>query len=88
MDVYTGALSEPPMDGAIVGPLLACIISDQFIRLKRGDSHWFERRIGSQRFTDGKFVRTYIHCIRVHCIFSLMPLFFFFVRTVCFMAML
>lgn len=61
MDVYTGALSEPPMDGAIVGPLLACIISDQFIRLKRGDSHWFERRIGSHRFTDGKCSPTYNH---------------------------
>lgn len=57
--MYTGALSEPPMDGAIVGPLLACIITDQFVRLKRGDSHWFERRVGPQRFSDGKYSQLY-----------------------------
>lgn len=54
VDIYTGALSEPPMEGSIVGPLLSCIISDQFLRLKRGDSHWYERRIGPQSFTRGK----------------------------------
>lgn len=53
VDVYTGALSEPPLDGAIAGPVLNCLISDQFSRLKRGDSHWYERRTGPQRFTDG-----------------------------------
>lgn len=59
MDIYTGALSEPPMDGAIVGPLLSCIITDQFLRLKRGDSHWYERHIGPQSFTRGNFVGIY-----------------------------
>lgn len=53
VDVYTGALSEPPLDGAIAGPVLNCLITDQFTRLKRGDSHWYERRTGPQRFTDG-----------------------------------
>lgn len=53
VDVYTGALSEPPLDGAIVGPLLSCIITDQFLRLKKGDSHWYERKVGSQIFTAG-----------------------------------
>ncbi|XP_073815783.1 peroxidasin homolog cardinal [Musca autumnalis] len=51
VDVYTGALSEPPLDGAIFGPLLACMVSDQFLRLKRGDSFWYERKMGPQRFT-------------------------------------
>lgn len=60
MDVYTGALSEPPMPGSIVGPLLSCLITDQFLRLKRGDSHWYERRRGPQRFTEGKFQQS--HC--------------------------
>lgn len=55
VDVYTGALSEPPLDGAIVGPLLNCLITDQFLRLKKGDSYWYERRVGSQRFTNGMF---------------------------------
>lgn len=51
--MYTGALSEPPLEGAIVGPTLSCILTDQFLRLKRGDSYWYERRIGPQRFTKG-----------------------------------
>lgn len=53
IDVYTGALSEPPLEGSIVGPLLSCLITDQFLRLKKGDSHWYEREIGLQRFTKG-----------------------------------
>ncbi|EDV94536.1 chorion peroxidase [Drosophila grimshawi] len=51
VDLYTGALSEPPLEGAIFGPLLSCLVSDQFIRLKLGDSFWYERKIGPQRFT-------------------------------------
>lgn len=53
VDIYTGALSEPPMEGAIVGPLLSCLLTDQFMRLKRGDSHWYERSVGPQMFTKG-----------------------------------
>lgn len=60
IDIYTGALSEPPMDGAIVGPLLSCLITDQFQRLKRGDSYWYERKIGSQSFSDGTNILTII----------------------------
>lgn len=33
------------------------MVSDQFLRLKRGDSFWYERKIGPQRFTKGNFVR-------------------------------
>nr|XP_014087955.1 chorion peroxidase [Bactrocera oleae] len=59
VDVYTGALSEPPLDGAIFGPLLTCLVSDQFVRLKRGDSHWYERKIGPQRFTKAQLRQIY-----------------------------
>lgn len=41
------------MEGATVGPLLSCILTDQFLRLKRGDSYWYERRMGPQSFTRG-----------------------------------
>lgn len=51
VDVYTGGLSEPPMDGGILGPLFTCLIGEQFYRLKFGDSFWFERTVGPQRFT-------------------------------------
>ncbi|CAD6992610.1 unnamed protein product [Ceratitis capitata] len=59
VDVYTGALSEPPLDGAIFGPLLTCLVSDQFMRLKRGDSHWYERKMGPQRFTKAQLEEIY-----------------------------
>lgn len=42
MDLYTGSLSEPPLPGAIVGPTLACLLADQFVRTKRGDRFWYE----------------------------------------------
>lgn len=51
--MYTGALSEIPMIGSIIGPLLSCLITEQFLRLKKGDSFWYERKIGPQRFTKG-----------------------------------
>lgn len=54
VDVYSGALSEPPVKGGVVGPLITCLLGDQFVRLKQGDSFWYERRRGPQRFTRGK----------------------------------
>ena len=43
VDIYTGGLAERPIKGGIIGPLLTCIIGDQFIRIKKGDSFWYER---------------------------------------------
>ncbi|XP_030559078.1 chorion peroxidase [Drosophila novamexicana] len=59
VDVYTGALSEPPLDGAILGPLLSCLVSDQFMRLKLGDSHWYERKVGPQKFSKPQLAEIY-----------------------------
>ncbi|XP_053658081.1 chorion peroxidase [Anopheles marshallii] len=59
IDVYSGALGEPPVKGGIVGPLLTCLIADQFLRLKQGDSFWYERRRGPQRFTEGQLQEIY-----------------------------
>ncbi|KAK9890312.1 hypothetical protein WA026_010414 [Henosepilachna vigintioctopunctata] len=42
VDLYTGALSEKPLNGSILGPTLTCLILDQFIRLKYGDRYWYE----------------------------------------------
>lgn len=42
------------MEGAIIGPLLSCLITDQFLRIKKGDSHWYDRPVGPQRFSAGK----------------------------------
>lgn len=54
VDIYTGGLAEYPVKGGIIGPLLTCIVSDQFMRIKRGDSFWYERTAGPQKFTQGK----------------------------------
>ncbi|XP_058057184.1 chorion peroxidase isoform X2 [Anopheles bellator] len=59
VDVYSGALSEPPIKDGIVGPLLACLLGDQFLRLKQGDSFWYERRQGPQRFTGEQLRQIY-----------------------------
>lgn len=44
------------MEGAIIGPLLSCLVTDQFLRIKKGDSHWYDRPIGPQRFSAGKTI--------------------------------
>jgi peroxidase len=54
VDIYTGGLAEYPVKGGIIGPLLTCLISDQFLRLKKGDSFWYERTSGPQKFTQGE----------------------------------
>ncbi|XP_058457785.1 myeloperoxidase-like [Malaya genurostris] len=59
VDVYSGALSEPPVKGGVVGPLLTCLLGDQFVRLKQGDSFWYERKKGLQRFTRDQLRQIY-----------------------------
>lgn len=51
IDLYTGALSETPLDESILGPTLTCLLLDQFIRLKRGDRFWYEHVGGASAFT-------------------------------------
>ena len=41
IDAFTGGLAETPASDGIVGPLFACIIKDQFVRLRDGDRYFF-----------------------------------------------
>lgn len=51
IDLYTGALSEVPIPGGILGNTPTCIIVDQFLRMKRGDRFWYETPEKPQAFT-------------------------------------
>lgn len=37
IDLYVGALIEDPVVDGLVGPTLACLIGDQFKRIRDGD---------------------------------------------------
>ncbi|KAF2884373.1 hypothetical protein ILUMI_21822 [Ignelater luminosus] len=51
IDLYTGAISEKPLEGGILGPTFTCLILDQFVRLKRGDRMWYENPNLPQAFS-------------------------------------
>uniref|UniRef100_A0A8C9Y096 C1q domain-containing protein n=1 Tax=Sander lucioperca TaxID=283035 RepID=A0A8C9Y096_SANLU len=42
IDVWLGGVAEPFVPGGRVGPLLACLISTQFQRVRQGDRLWWE----------------------------------------------
>ncbi|XP_071089093.1 chorion peroxidase-like [Haliotis cracherodii] len=54
IDVSTGAVAEHHVHGGAVGPLLACLIGQQFHDLKYGDSFWFETSHPRKGFTSGQ----------------------------------
>ncbi|XP_032946415.1 eosinophil peroxidase [Rhinolophus ferrumequinum] len=44
IDIWIGAIAEPLLPGARVGPLLACLFENQFRRARNGDRFWWQKR--------------------------------------------
>ena len=64
IDLYTGALAEQPLNDSFLGPTITCLLTDQFVRLKRGDRFWYETPEAPQAFTTGELLykASYLSC--------------------------
>ncbi len=54
IDLFTGGLSETPLQGALVGPTFACVIGIQFQKLKKCDRFWYENPAASTKFSEAQ----------------------------------
>lgn len=54
VDLFIGMLAENPIPSARIGPTLAYIIVDQFLRFKKGDRFWYENDVYFHHFTEGR----------------------------------
>ena len=45
IDLWVGGLSEKPKGKSMLGPTLHYIIKEQFLRIRDGDSYWYERQL-------------------------------------------
>lgn len=54
IDLFIGGTYEKRLRDAMVGPVFACIIGEQFRRLKVGDRYWYENGDQAGAFTPGQ----------------------------------
>lgn len=56
IDLYIGGMAEKPLEGGFLGPTITCLVTDQFVRLKKGDRFWYETPETPQAFTPGEIL--------------------------------